>query len=265
MARVDLSQLEQYYDTVPRRFATTEEVGPFTLFLDASAGWPWYARPRLGGHGPYDAAAVAGVLARMRELGVPETIEWVAETTPTLLDAVRAEGSLEVEEIPLMVLSTAPAAGDLPHDVTVRMLGPADEHLLRPSSGVAQLAFGPATEEPAGVADRDAAGRAPSATAVALLRAGEARIAVAEHAEHGVLATGRHIPVGPVSEVVGVATLPAEQGRGLAAAVTRTLAADAAEHGVRTLFLTASSQRVARLYSRLGFGRVGTGYAAERV
>ena len=114
MARVDLTELEQYYDTVPRRFATTEEVGPFTLFLDASAGWPWYARPRLGGDGAYDASAVAAVLARMRELEVPEVIEWVADTTPTLLDAVRAEGSLTVEEIPLMVLDAPAPAADLP-------------------------------------------------------------------------------------------------------------------------------------------------------
>ncbi len=261
---MDLTELEQYYDTVPRRFTTTEDVGPFTVFLDASAGWPWYARPRLGGDGPYDVAAVATLLGRMRELGVPETLEWIADVTPTLLDAVRTEGSLEVEEIPLMVLDTAPPAGDLPDGITVRMLGPDDVHLLRSTSGVAQLAFGPETDEPAGVADRDAAGRVPSDTAVALLRAGEARIAVAEHPEHGILATGRHIPVGPVSEVVSVATLPAEQGKGLAPAVTRALIADAGTCGVRTLFLTASSERVARIYGRLGFRRVGTGYAAER-
>ena len=79
---MDLTVLEQYYDAVPRRFTTTEEVGPFTLFLDASAGRPWYARPRFGGDGPYDAAAAAGLLARMRELDVPETIERVADLTP---------------------------------------------------------------------------------------------------------------------------------------------------------------------------------------
>jgi GNAT superfamily N-acetyltransferase len=200
----------------------------------------------------------------MRELEVPEVIEWVGDTTPSLLDAVGAEGSLAVEEIPLMVLEAAPPATDPPDGLTVRMLGPDDEHLLLPASGVAQLAFGPGADQPAGVAERDAAGREPSAAAVALLRSGEARVAVVEHPEHGVLATGRHIPVGPVSEVVGVATLPAEQGRGLAAAVTRALVADAAGLGVRTLFLTASSERVATLYGRLGFRRVGTGYAAER-
>lgn len=261
---MDLTVLEQYYDAVPRRFTTTEEVGPFTLFLDASAGWPWYARPRFGGDGPYDAAAVAGLLARMRELDVPETIEWVADLTPPLLDAVLAEGSLAVEELPLMVLQDAPSTAGAPADVTVRMLGPEDEHLLRSASGVSRLAFGPPRDEPAGAAERDDAGRRPSPAAVELLRVGESRIAVAEHPERGVLATGRHIPLGAVSEVVGVATLPAEQGRGLAPAVTRALIADARRRGVETLFLTAGSERVARIYGRLGFRRVGTAYAAER-
>lgn len=261
---MDLTVLEQYYDTVPRRFTTTEEVGPFTLFLDASAGWPWYARPRLGGDGPYDAAAVAGLLARMRELGVPETIEWVDDLTPALLDAVRAEGSLSVEELPLMVLQDDPPVPVAPADVTVRLLGPRDEHLLQSVSGVSRLAFGPPRDEPAGATARDAAGRQPSATAIELLSAGESRIAVAEHPERGILATGRQIPLGPVSEVVGVATLPAEQGRGLAPAVTRALVADARERGVDTVFLTAGSERVARIYGRLGFRRVGTAYAAER-
>lgn len=264
-SRVDLTDLEQYYDTVPRRFTTTEEVGPFTLFLDASAGWPWYARPRLGGPGPYDAAAVAALLARMRELGVPETIEWTHDLAPGLVDAVRAEGSLDaIEELPLMVLRGDPSPGEPPVGVTVRMLGPDDEDLLVSTSGVARLAFAPPRDQPAGATDRDAAGRPPSPSALELLRNGEARIAVAEDPDRGVLATGRHIPVGTVSEVVGVATLPAEQGRGLASAVTRALVADAAEHGVRTLFLTAGDERVARIYGRLGFRRVGTGYVAER-
>ena len=144
------------------------------------------------------------------------------------------------------------------------MLGPGDEDLLVSTSGVARLAFNPGREQPAGAADRDAAGRPPSDTARELLRNGEARIAVAEDPELGVLATGRHNPVGAVSEVAGVATLPAEEGRGLATAITRALVADAAVHGVRTLFLTARSDRVARLYGRLGFHRVGTGYVAER-
>ena len=44
-----LADLESYYDTAPRASATTEEIGPFTLFLRTDpALWHYYARPRLG-------------------------------------------------------------------------------------------------------------------------------------------------------------------------------------------------------------------------
>ena len=62
-----------------------------------------------------------------------------------------------------------------------------------------------------------------------------------------------------------MATLPAFRRRGLAAQVTRALVAHAIATGNDTVFLTASSEDVARLYAGLGFERIATGYAAERV
>ena len=44
-----LGRIERYCDEAPRVAATTEEVGPFTLFLRSDPrGWPFYARPRSG-------------------------------------------------------------------------------------------------------------------------------------------------------------------------------------------------------------------------
>jgi predicted GNAT family acetyltransferase len=77
------------------------------------------------------------------------------------------------------------------------------------------------------------------------------------------VAVGSHQPVGGVSEVVGVATLPALRRRGIAAAVTGLLAADALGRGVETLFLSAGSEEIARVYARVGFRRVGTACIAE--
>ena len=54
----DLAELETFYDAMPRHHAHVEEVGPFTLFIKRPDGWPFYARPRLGGDGPFDADAV---------------------------------------------------------------------------------------------------------------------------------------------------------------------------------------------------------------
>src|SRR5829696_8744916 len=110
--RVDetLERIERYYDTVPRRFAGVEESGPLTLFLGEPGGWVYYARPRLGlpdEGSAIDAVDVARAVARLRDLGLPETVEWVHETTPSLLGAVEEEGSLTVEELPLLALRSA--------------------------------------------------------------------------------------------------------------------------------------------------------------
>jgi ribosomal protein S18 acetylase RimI-like enzyme len=260
-----LARLERYYDAVPRRFARVEECGPFTLFLGEPGGWVYYARPRLGGDGPFDAPAVSAALARLREHGLPEVVEWVHETTPGLLDAVRAEASLQVEEIPLMVLDGEPGRVALPAGVTVRLLTARDGDALAAASAVSGVAFaapGTARGEQ-GPAERDAETRPSRQRVLDLLAEGAVRVAVAEAERDGVVATGRVMPVDGVAEIVGVATLPSARRQGLGAAVTAALVDDARSAGVSTVFLTASSEAVARVYARIGFRRVGTGYAAE--
>ena len=257
-----LERLDQYYDRAPRDHAEAQEVGGFTVFVSEPGGWTFAARPRPGWSGGYDAAAVAALVARMTELGVPPALEWVHETAPSLRDAVLADGTLDVEETPLMVLGERRAV-TRPSGVRVRMIGPADEDAFVDSNAVARVAFDDSSAADAGAEARDEARRPPSAMALELLRAGRARVAVAEHPRHGVVAGGRHIERDGVTEVVGVATLPAFRRTGLAAAVTDVLVDDALERGCGTVFLTASSPAVAALYAGLGFEPVGTGYVAE--
>jgi predicted GNAT family acetyltransferase len=78
------------------------------------------------------------------------------------------------------------------------------------------------------------------------------------------VSVGSHNPVGKVSEIVGVGTLPAFRRRGLAAAVVRLLIEDALRRGVRTIFLTADDAAVARLYAGLGFREIATACVAEK-
>jgi GNAT superfamily N-acetyltransferase len=262
-----LARLETYYDSVPRRFARTEECGPFTLFLGEPGGWTYYARPRLGGAGPFTADGVRAALARLGELGLPQNVEWVHETTPTLLDAVRAVGALELEELPLLALDgdlvvTTPG---LPEGVSVRLLGPDDGEALSQATAVSQIGFaadGTARGD-AGTPERDAQLKPASERVLDLLGEGAVRIAVAEHEEHGVLSQGRTLPVGDVTEVMGVAPLPSARRQGLGAAVTAALVEDARDLGLRTVFLTASSPEVARIYAGIGFRPLGTGWVAE--
>ncbi|MGW6689874.1 GNAT family N-acetyltransferase [Streptomyces sp. NPDC054961] len=269
-----LPELERYYDTAPRRGgARAEDFGPLTLFVQESTGWPYYARPALaadGGDGAPAGLSVADVervLARQRELRVPESFEWVAETTPSLRAAAEAAG-LRVHEHPLMVLDTS-AAVRMPAHPEVRVFDAADP-LLRAAVTVPMLAFaapgtavGEAGPAELAVAERDPASEGRRVRVAEMITSGRTALAAAV-GEGTVLCSGQHNPVGDVTEIVGVGTLPSARRRGLALAVTAALVADALAHGARTVFLSAGDEDVARLYGRLGFRRAGTALIAER-
>lgn len=267
-----LDELERYYDAVPRSGARVEDWGPLSLFIREGQGWPFYARPALGRSGPVSAADVTRVRARQRELGIPESFEWVAETTPALRAAAEQTG-LVVHEHPLMVLGPdqpAPAVPELADGMVVRTVGPYDP-VLPSALAVPHLAFAdPGTRVgSAGVAELSEAVRSRAddgsvERAAARILAGLTRVAAAVE-DRTALCAGQHQPVGTVSEIAGVGTLPTARRRGLALAVTAALTADARSRGVETVFLSAGDDDVARIYARLGFRRVATALIAEPV
>ncbi|MFI9306913.1 GNAT family N-acetyltransferase [Streptomyces triculaminicus] len=247
-----LAQLEAYDDAVPRTGARAEDFGPLTLFVQEGRGhWPYYARPTLGRPGTVGREDVVRVRARQRELGVPESFEWVGETTPSLRAAAVAAG-LAVHEYPLMVLGPDAPAPVVTDGVTVRTIGP-DDPVLAGALAAAHLAF---TEPGTRI------GTTGPAQLVAMVRAlnddgSVARLAarletgtsviVAALLDGTVLCSGRHQPVGTVSEIAGVGTLPTARRRGLALMVTAALVADARQRrGVETVFLSAGDDDVAR-------------------
>ena len=254
-----LGRIETYFDAAPRAAAEVEEHGALTLFV-SRIPWRYYGRPRLGLGEDIGADDVAAVRARQRELGVREAFEWVAETTPSLSGAAVAAG-LAVTEAPLLVLDWAAwAPPPTPAGVTVRMLG-ADDTALAGAQAAVEIGF--AAEgvlAGAGPEERDvAAGRLGDLGFVReRLRHGLNAMAVAEDERDGPLGAGSHQPVGDVSEITGVATLPAARRRGIGAAVTGRLVEHARERGADLVFLSAAGEAVARLYERLGFRRVGT-------
>ncbi|MFD8590456.1 GNAT family N-acetyltransferase [Streptomyces sp. NPDC059637] len=275
-----LDRLERYYDAVPRSGARAEDFGPLTLFVREGEGWPYYARPALGHSGAVSADDVARVRARQRELGVPESFEWVAENTPALRDAVERAG-LVVHEHPLMVLDPDVPLPDVPlpgaplpgatgraDGVAVRIVGP-DDPVLPSALAVPRLAFadagtrvGAAGRAELDEAVRNSVGDGSVEAAAQRIRAGLGRVAAA--VEGGVaLCAGQHQPVDGVSEIVGVGTLPAARRRGLGLAVTAALVADARSRGAGTVFLSAGDDDVARIYARLGFRRAATALIAE--
>ncbi|WP_327130455.1 GNAT family N-acetyltransferase [Streptomyces sp. NBC_01343] len=265
-----LDRLERYYDAVPRSGARAEDFGPLTLFVREGQGWPFYARPTAGWSGAVGAADVTRVRARQRELGVPESFEWIAETAPALRAAVEQAG-LTVHEHPLMVLdrdASAPALPGSADGVVVRTVGP-DDPVLPSALAVPHLAFaepgtgvGAAGTAELGEAVRSRAGDGSVERAAARVLAGLTCVAAAVQ-DGRALCAGQHQPVGAVSEIVGVGTLPAARRRGLGRAVTAVLVADARSRGIETVFLSAGDDDVARIYARLGFRTVATALIAE--
>ena len=251
-----LTRIERYYDEVPRAFADAEEHGPFTLFLRKDErGWPYYARPRLGWQGTVTADDVRRVRERQREVGAPEAFEWVDETTPGLVPVLRAAG-LEVHEHPLMVLRDVLTVAR-PDGVEVRTLEADDpDEVLAGTTAAVGAGFGDTDEvDPARPVD----------ALRSRLRTGLLRMAGAFDEADGRVPVGggSHGPRGEVTELTGIAVLPRARRRGIAAAITAELVADAARLGATTVFLSAGSPQVAEVYRRVGFHRIGTACIAE--
>ena len=261
-----LADLERYYDSAPRSGADVEEVGPFTLFRSRMP-WPYYARPRLGVGVPIGVEDVRRLLARMDTLGLPVAMEWVDATTPSLAAAAVGAG-LSVTRYPLLVLASLHDVS-APAGVEIRALD-ANGPFVRAAVAVGHIGFAAAGTSigPQGGAERDALLRGETLAAQVdatrqLLRDGLAALVVAVDRDGGVVGSGQVLPRGDVAEVVGVATLPAARRRGIAAAVTARLVSAARDAGARTVFLSAGSEAVARVYRHVGFTDIGTACIAS--
>jgi N-acetylglutamate synthase-like GNAT family acetyltransferase len=260
-----LDAIETYYDAVPRSAARVEQIGPFTIFVKQGAGWPYYARPSLGAR-EFTADDVRRVRARQRELGIPQAFEWVAQTTPSLLQAAH-DGSLDVTVHPLMALGPRVLAPPrLAGGLEVRLVTAADDLSLM--GAVAPVAFStPGTDVGgAGIDDVRTIAAAADKDAVAFrrerLRTNRSVMAVALHAGSPV-GVGSHQPVGNVTEVTGVGVVPAFRRRGIGAALTAHLIQDALARGIETVFLSAGDDTIARIYERVGFRTIGTACIAQ--
>ena len=260
-----LRHIDGYLDAVPRSVARAETVGALTLFVNEGPGWRYYARPTPGA-GPVSAEDVRIARQRQVDRGHPQAFEWIAELNPEMAGAAQ-EAGLTTQEHPLMLLGKAESAPvEPPPGVQIRLIGPDDD--LASAMAVAELGFGqPGTEVgqlgpaalPKAVADLDA-----GTVEFTRGRIADAYTITAVATMEGVpVASGAHNPVGLITELVGVATLPSHRRRGIAAALTSFLVRDARDRGVETIFLSADSSAVARVYQRIGFRTIGTAGGAE--
>jgi ribosomal protein S18 acetylase RimI-like enzyme len=264
-----IERIDEFCDAVPRRRARADQHGPLVLFVPTGPGWPYYARPRRGSRPRVTAADIRAVRARQRELIIPESFEWIEQVAPEMA-AAAADAGLEVHRHPLMVLTErAPVRprSALPEGITVRVVAASDPELDR-IWAVPAVAFGqPGTAVgEAGPAERDKIAADHDGGTIAMLRerlrSGHSVLGAA-FGQDGPLAAGSCQAVDGIAEITGVGVLPGSRRQGLGAAVTALLAADARERGVRTVFLSASDDAVARIYASIGFREIGTAMIAE--
>jgi ribosomal protein S18 acetylase RimI-like enzyme len=167
---------------------------------------------------------------------------------------------VEVGDYPVLVLAGDPVERLGP--VVVRRIAPDDPELPAVQAAIT-LGFGQddTLVGSVSVAERDALvaeGSPHVETLSALLAAGRSVMYGAFDPELGAVGGGSHNPRGDVTEIVGVGVLPAHRRRGIAGHLTWALARDAADAGVSTVFMSAGSDDVARIYEGVGFRRVGT-------
>jgi ribosomal protein S18 acetylase RimI-like enzyme len=263
-----IERIDAFCDAVPRERARAEAIGPLVLFVPVGTGFPYYARPRTGQRSAATAADVRAVRARQRELLIPESFEWVERTAPDMAAAAAAAG-LAVHAHPLLVLGLGSLAPPprLPERIGVRVMSPEDPDLILAWAvpGVAFNYPGTAIGE-ASVTERDKIAADHDAATIELLRdrlrSRESVLATAS-GPNGPLAAGSYQLADGTAEITGIGVLPASRRRGLAAGVTRALAAHALASGARMVFLSATDATVARIYARLGFREVGTAMIAE--
>jgi len=261
-----IERIDAFCDAVPRQRARAEVIGPLVLFVPVGPGWPYYARPRVDERPPIGAGDVRSVRARQRELLIPESFEWIAQTAPGMA-AAAADAGLRVHAHPLLVLSALGGVPEIPPRISVRLVGPSDSELDLVWA-VPGVAFGhPGTEVgEAGVTERDKLAAGHDGGTIEMLRerlrSGRSVLATAA-GPNGPLAAGSYQLADGVAEITGLGVLPASRRRGLGAAVTHALASHAMAGGARIVFLSATDQTVARVYARLGFREVGTAMIAE--
>jgi ribosomal protein S18 acetylase RimI-like enzyme len=246
---MELDEIEAYYDTVARAVATTEEVGPFTLFLaEDNIGWQFYARPRLGGDEAFTADDVRRVLARQVELGRPRSIEWVDQVTPSLLPAVAAAGHA-AGRYPLLALASE---AEVSAPERTRALS-ADSPELGLAVGVVHAAF---------EGDDEVAAQ-PVGKRRELIADGRLIVVAAYDAGGQLIGGGSAAPRGATAELMGIGVPPSHRTAGVGTAITRALVHACREADVRTVFLSAYTDTAAGIYRRIGFRDVGTACILE--
>ena len=232
---------------MPRAAATTEEVGPFTLFLADGGHRLAVLRPAAArGDATFTADDVRRVLARQVELGRPRAIEWVDEVTPSPVARGVVEAGHEAGRYPLLALPAGHRGRRRP---SARGRSPPTTPISGWPWARSQAAFDgddEVTDEAGRRATRADRRRAPDRGRGVRRRraAGRRRLGRTARRDRGADGDRR--------------TPGASRGTGVGTAITQALVHACRDAGVRTVFLSAYNDAAASIYRRVGFEDVGT-------
>lgn len=229
-------------------------IPPFTCFVNPDDPAPGYNyaipdEPLTGDPG----AALDDLAAFYRARDRAPRFEFLDDYAPGLSAALAGRGyRLEMRSY-LMTCTPAEATHppSLP-DVVVRRLTDASPLSdFQALMTVQSRSFGPA----------DAPAAAPTDAETFRRRFAATTFFVAE-LDGMIVSGGAYTPPSDgVTEVVGIATLPAFRGRGIAGLLTARITADAFAAGVDLAFLTAGDEKAGRVYGRVGYRPAGHGCA----
>jgi GNAT superfamily N-acetyltransferase len=215
--------------------------GPFTLYRSRASDHPYLndAVPHPPAHPVGEWDGIEELRAAFAERGLQARLEFVAERAPGLEQALGVAGFELQARIPVMTCPAAQLREVPPPEgvVIARVFGGPD---VRPMMEVQSAAFGDGP--PSDAALRAYRGRGLLARADGVPAGAASRSAIAEG----------------VSEIGGVGVLERFRRRGIAAALTAAVAAEAFAEGAQLCFLTPGDEGAERVYGRAGFARAGT-------
>ncbi len=239
-------QIQSYLRKSASRDRDTEQVGTFLATFTHDNANPYlnYAIPNDGAVPMPDE--VEALIAAYRRHERKTRLEYIAELAPQVEPALLAQGFTVEGRLPLMIY-TPDDAPTVRQVKGIELIAPQSDSEILDTLRAQHEAYG----EPAPTEAIIPRWRKFLAAGGIMVFARD--IATGAPAGGGVC----DAPFGQTTELAGIGVREAYRRRGIAAAMTAWLAAQARAAGTTTVFLMAAGEAEARIYERVGFTDIG--------
>jgi GNAT superfamily N-acetyltransferase len=235
--------IHRYMRAVAERSPSTTTLGHFLVMFDPHDDNPYrnYAIPEA--HAATTDENIATLIEAFAVHRRTPRLEYLADAAPELEGALLANGFTIEGRLPLMIISRASLRSlSVPPDID--LVFPASDDELLAVAAAQNAAFGGASA--ANIHDVQRLRRTLDRGGLVIC----ARDAVTRKAVGGGLYTAPH---DGTTELAMIGVVASQRRRGIAAALTSRLSAEAFTRGLCKPFLTAASEAEERIYARAGF------------